>query len=103
MLYALQSNETRSKLVSTIRKHPLTKRDIEEIQENTAKYEGLEKSQRIINELAKKSYLIIQKIDKNKKLEAFILASCIPYLEEEDYLRDILLEAPSSNNGNTLA
>ena len=82
ILYALQSNETRSKLVSIIRKQPLTKRDIEEIQENTAKSEGLEKSQRSINELAKESHSIIQKVDKNKNLETFILASCIPYLEE---------------------
>jgi len=81
MLYALQSNETRSKLVSMIGKQPLTKGDIEEIQENTVKSEGLQKTRKIINELAKEAYSVVRKIDKNRNLETFIVASCIPYLE----------------------
>jgi len=83
MLYALQSNETRSKLVSMIGKQPLTKRDIEEIQENTVKSGGLQRTRKIINELAKEAYSVVRKIDKNRNLETFIVASCIPYLEGE--------------------
>jgi len=81
MLYALQSNETRSKLVSMIGKQPLTKRDIEEIQENTVKSGGLQKTRKIINELAQEVYSVVRKIDKNRNLQTFIVASCIPYLE----------------------
>jgi|GEM_PF-233165 len=81
ILYALQSNETRSKLVSMIGKQPLTKRDIEEIQENIAKSGGLQRTRKIINELAEEAYSVVRKIDKNRNLETFIVASCIPYLE----------------------
>ena len=82
-LYALQSNETKNKLASILRKQQLTKRDIEEIQENTAKSGGLKKCQRIINNFAKEAYSIVRKIDRNRSLETFVIASCIPYLEEE--------------------
>ncbi len=82
ILYALQSDETKSRLVSVIRKQPLTKSDIEKVQEITAKSGGLNKSQKIINELAKEAYLVTRKIDKDGNLKAFVIASCIPYLED---------------------
>jgi len=82
LLYALQSNEAKSKIVSTIRKQALTKRDVEEIQRNTAKSGGLKRTQRIINELAKEACSIVRKIDKDENLQTFVIASCIPYLEE---------------------
>ncbi len=83
ILYALQSDKTKSELVSMICRQPLTKRDIENIQENTARSGGLEGSQKILNELAKDACLIVQKIDKNEDLKAFAIASCVPYLKKE--------------------
>ena len=83
IIYALQSDETRCELASMVCRQPLTKRDIEEIQENTAKSGGLQRTRKIINELAEEAYSVVRKIDGNRNLEAFIVASCIPYLEGE--------------------
>jgi geranylgeranyl pyrophosphate synthase len=83
VLYALQSDKTGSGLVSMICRQPLTKRDVENIQQNTARSGGLERSQKILNELAKDACLFVQKIDKSGDLKAFAIASCVPYLKKE--------------------
>jgi geranylgeranyl diphosphate synthase type I len=83
IFYALQSKATKSTLVSLIHKRSLTKRDVEVVQENTVKSGGIERSKKIINNLAKEAYSVIRQIDKGKTLQTFVMASCIPYLEEE--------------------
>jgi geranylgeranyl pyrophosphate synthase len=83
ILYALQSDKTRTELVSMICRQPLRKRDVENIQESTARSGGLEESKKILNELAKDACLFVQKIDKNGDLKAFAIASCVPYLKKE--------------------
>ncbi|UCF58813.1 MAG: polyprenyl synthetase family protein [Candidatus Bathyarchaeota archaeon] len=83
ILCALQSDKTGSGLVSMICRQPLTKRDVENIQESTARSGGLEGSQNILNELAKDACLFVQKIDKSGDLKAFAIACCVPYLKRE--------------------
>jgi len=83
ILYALQDTERSPRLVSIICKRPLTKRDMEEIQEITAESLGLKRTQKIVNDYAGKASSAIQEIDKKGNLKAFVVAACIPYLEEE--------------------